>query len=156
MNYSVLKFFSYSILTFIFTFDAWATKNDCEEIKIIFYSQADRLIQEIEEVELCAKPAEGFRDKVFSNLKYRANRLKTCVQMVKQGKLGFDCSREFRKTMKADGGESCTSEFGFMKKSFKNFETIFSNYRHCFKSKTKFYFGKKYKNSIFFSPKILD
>ena len=143
MNYLVLTFFSCMIFNFSFPFVGWAEKNNCEEIKIIFYNQANQLVQELEAVEACAHPAKGFRDKVFSNLKYRANRLKTCIEMVKQGNFGFDCSREFRKTMKADGGENCISEFERMKKSFKNFETLFSNYRYCFKKNYSFSFEKK-------------
>ena len=143
MNYPALKIGSCLLLTCFFSFASWTTKNDCEEIKIQFYGQADRLIQEIEAVEICARPAAGFRDKVFSNLKYRANRLKTCVQMVKKGNLGFDCSREFRKTMKADGGENCTKKFDLMKKSFKKFETLFSNYQSCIKSRNRIFFPKK-------------
>ena len=106
-------------------------KSNCDVKKIKFHNHADQLIQEIEEVELCARPAAKYRDKVFSNLKYRSNRLKTCVQMVKQENLGFDCSREFRKTIKADGGENCVKQFDVMKNSFKAFETLFLGYQNC-------------------------
>ena len=98
------------------------------------FIDTDQLIQEIHDVELCARPAAEYRDKVFSNLKYRANRLKTCVQMIKQGELGFDCSREFKKTVKANGGENCFKKLEVMKKSFKNFETLFSGYQSCLKT----------------------
>ena len=112
-----------------------AMESSCHGKKITFHNHADQLIQEIEEVEFCARPAPKFRDKVFSNLKYRSNRLKTCVQMVKQENLGFDCSREFRKTVKADGGENCVTKFNVMKNSFKTFETLFSGYQNCLKNK---------------------
>ena len=131
MKSSLKEIITCLILTCFFPCVAWATKINCKEFEIKYYGQADRLMQEIEVVELCARPAEGFRDKVFSNLKYRANRLNTCVQMVKQGKLGFDCSREFRKTMKADGGENCAKELERMRKSFKKFETLFSRFKPC-------------------------
>ena len=55
--------------------------------------------------------------------------------MVKQENLGFDCSREFRKTVKADGGENCVTQFDVMKNSFKTFETLFSGYQNCLKNK---------------------
>ena len=109
--------------------------SSCDDKKNKFNNHADKLIEEIEEVEFCARPAPKFRDKVFSNLKYRSNRLKTCVQMVKQENLGFDCSREFRKTIKADGGENCATQFDVMKKSFKTFEILFSGYQDCLKNK---------------------
>ena len=117
----------------LFSSPAWANQIICDDIKIKFNNHADQLIQEIDDVELCARPAAEYRDKVFSNLKYRANRLKTCVQMVKQGELGFDCSREFKKTVKANGGENCFKKLEVMKKSFKNFETLFSGYQSCLK-----------------------
>ena len=119
----------------LFSSPVWAEKIICDEIKIKFNNHADQLIQEIDEVELCARPAAEYRDKVFSNLKYRANRLKTCVQMAKQGKSGFDCSREFKKTVKANGGENCFEKLEVMKKSFKNFETLFLGYQSCLKNK---------------------
>jgi len=55
--------------------------------------------------------------------------------MAKQGKLGFDCSREFKKTVKANGGENCFEKLEVMKKSFKNFETLFSDYQSCLENK---------------------
>jgi len=119
----------------LFSSPAWANQNICGDIKIKFNDHTKQLIQEIDAVELCARPAAEYRDKVFSNLKYRANRLKTCVKMVKQGKLGFDCSREFKKTVKANGGENCFGKLKVMKKSFKNFETLFSDYQSCLENK---------------------
>ena len=129
------KEFCFLIFLLFFYSSAWGMKNSCDGKKIKFHSHADQLIQEIEEVEFCARPAPKFRDKVFSNLKYRSNRLKTCIQMVKQENLGFDCSREFRKTIKADGGENCVTQFDIMKNSFKTFETLFSGYQNCLKNK---------------------
>ena len=90
----------------LFSSPAWANQIICDDIKIKFNNHADQLIQEIHDVELCARPAAEYRDKVFSNLKYRANRLKTCVQMVKQGKLGFDCSRELKKRLRRMEGKT--------------------------------------------------
>tara|TARA_Y100001960_G_scaffold11025_1_gene10484 strand:- start:261 stop:671 length:411 start_codon:yes stop_codon:yes gene_type:complete len=135
MSKNFPKEFCFLIFLFLFYSSAWGMKNSCEVKKFKFHSHADQLIQEIEKVELCARPAPKFRDKVFSNLKYRSNRLKTCVQMVKQENLGFDCSREFRKTVKADGGENCVTKFNVMKNSFKTFETLFSGYQNCLKNK---------------------
>ena len=135
MSKIFLKEFCFLIFLLFFYSSAWGMKNSCDGKKIKFHSYADQIIQEIAEVELCARPAPKFRDKVFSNLKYRANRLKTCVQMVKQENLGFDCSREFRKTVKADGGENCVTQFDVMKNSFKTFETLFSGYQNCLKNK---------------------
>ena len=126
--------FFFPIILF-FSSPAWANKNICGDIKIKFNDHTDQLIQEIDDVELCARPAAKYRDKVFSNLKYRANRLKTCVQMAKQGKSGFDCSRELKKTVKANGGENCFEKLEVMKKSFKNFETLFSDYQRCLEKK---------------------
>ena len=119
----------------LFSSPTWANKSICSDIKIKFNNHADQLIHEIDDIELCARPAAEYRDKVFSNLKYRANRLKTCVQMVKQGKLGFNCSREFKKTVKANGGENCVKKLKIMKKSFKNFEALFSGYQSCLENK---------------------
>ena len=119
----------------LFSSPACANKIICDDIKIKFNNHADQLIQKIDDVELCARPAAEYRDKVFSNLKYRANRLKTCVQMVKQGELGFDCSREFKKTVKANGGENCFKKLEIMKKNFKNFDTLFLGYQSCLKNK---------------------
>ena len=135
MNKIFPKEFCFLIFLPFFYSSAWAMKSSCDVQKIKFNNYADQLIQEIEEVEFCARPAPKFRDKVFSNLKYRSNRLKTCVQMVKQENLGFDCSREFRKTIKADGGENCMTQFDVMKKSFKTFEILFSSYQDCLKNK---------------------
>ena len=138
MNYKPRKtFYFYSWLTMIFLLfsPAWAINRGCEEFKIKFYNYSDQVIQKIEAVEICARPAAQFRDKVFSNLKYRANRLKTCVKMVKHGELGFDCSREFRKTVKADGGENCIKKFKVMEKSFKIFQALFHEYQSCLPGK---------------------
>ena len=129
------KEFCFLIFLPFFYSSTWAMESSCDVKKIKFQNYADQLIQEIEEVEFCARPAPKFRDKVFSNLKYRSNRLKTCVKMVKQNNLGFDCSREFRKTIKADGGENCVTQFNVMKNSFKTFETLFSGYQNCIKNK---------------------
>ena len=128
-------FLSFLIFPLLFYSSPWAMKSNCNDKKKKFHHHADQLIKEIKEVELCARPAAKFRDKVFSNLKYRSNRLKTCVQMVKQENLGFNCSREFRKTIKADGGENCVKQFDIMKNSFKTFETLFPGYQNCLKNK---------------------
>ena len=82
MNKIVPKEFCFLIFLLFFYSSAWGMKSSCDGKKIKFHSHADQLIQDIEKVEFCARPAPKFRDKVFSNLKYRANRLKTCVQMV--------------------------------------------------------------------------
>ena len=132
-----LKIFSILFLPLILIFSSPACANNiiCDDIKIKFNNHADQLIQKIDDVELCARPAAEYRDKVFSNLKYRANRLKTCVQMLKQEELGFDCSREFKKTVKANGGENCFKKLEIMKKIFKNFESLFLGYQSCLKNK---------------------
>jgi hypothetical protein len=137
MNYILPKkfyflFFLYIVLIFHPT--VWAEESGCSDIKREFYNHADQLTQEIEVVEHCARPAETYRDKVYSNLKYRTNRLKTCIQMVKQGDFNFDCSREFRKTIKANGGENCTHKIKVMKVSFVAFEALFSSYQRCSKN----------------------
>ena len=86
---------------------------------------ANKLIQKIERVEFYARPAEDCRDKIFSNFKYRANRLKTCVKMVTQGKFWSDCSRGLRKTNKAYGGKNCVKEFEGVKKSYQKYKVVF-------------------------------
>jgi hypothetical protein len=137
VNYKHRKFiFIYFLLTIVpfFFSPAWAVKRNCDGLINKYHNLTDQLIQEIETVEFCARPAASFRDKVFSNLKYRANRLKTCIQMVKQGELGFDCSREFKKTVKADGGENCINKFEVMKNSFMSFEALFHDYQTCLES----------------------
>ena len=138
MNTIIPEIFFYlflQILALLFYSPAWAVKSNCDNKKIKLHKKADQLIQRIEEVEFCARPAAKFRDKVFSNLKYRSNRLKTCVQMVKQENLGFDCSREFRKTMKADGGENCAKQIQVMENLFKKFEILLPGYEDCLKIK---------------------
>ena len=138
MNYKPRKtFYFYSWLTVLpfFFSPAWAMNRSCEELKIKFHNHSAQVIQKIEAVEFCARPAAQFRGKVFSNLKYRANRLRTCVKMVKHGELGFDCSREFRKTVKADGGENCAEQLEVMGDSFKNFEALFQEYQTCLSGK---------------------
>jgi len=123
------------LIIICFPYSSWAMKSNCGHLKAKFNEHANKLIKKIERVEFCARPAENYRGKVFSNLKYRANRLKTCVKMVTQGKLGFNCSREFRKTLKADGGENCSKKFEVMKKSYQKYEVIFSSFQPCLKNK---------------------
>jgi hypothetical protein len=63
--------------------------------------------------------------------------------MVKQGYLNFDCSREFRKIIRANGGENCTQKIEVMKISFIAFVALFSRHQNLSKiTKTNIFFTK--------------
>ena len=53
--------------------------------------------------------------------------------MVKKGKFGFDCSREFRKTLRSQGVEKCGNEFENIKVVFKYFLVHSFDYKTCLK-----------------------
>ena len=103
----------------------------CSEVKYSINQIASRLFDLIDSVEICSVPAESFRDKVFSNLKYRSSRLKKCVRMVQSGNFGFDCSRELRKTLRSQGGDNCGSELEDMNVGFKYFLELSLKYKTC-------------------------
>ena len=109
----------------------YGQQKNCQKIKRYLLGKTHKLIERVEILESCALPAEGFRDKVFSNLKYRANRLKICIRMVQEQNMGFNCSREFKKTLKAQGGESCENEIKLVVKFFKPFESLYLEYLSC-------------------------
>jgi hypothetical protein len=97
-------------------------QNSCEDIKQSLHKSATETLSLIDSIKKCSKPSESYRNKVFSNLRYRNDRLKICVIMVYEGKFGFDCSREFRKTLRANGGENCENELHKIKIIFNKFE----------------------------------
>ena len=89
------------------------------------------MIDLIDSIETCSQPVESFRDKVFSSLKYRSNRLKKCVKMVQEGNFRFDCSREFRKTLRSQGDEKCVSQLNEIKIDFKYFLDLSLEHKTC-------------------------
>ena len=64
---------------------------NCKNIGEHFEINTKDLIIKLQNLENCAKPVPLFLDKVYSNLRYRANRLKICVGLVKGGNNGFNC-----------------------------------------------------------------
>ena len=103
----------------------------CSKVKHSIKKRTIRLLDLIDSVESCSEPAQSFRDKVFSNLKYRSGRLKKCIKMVQEGKFGFDCSRELRKTLRSQGGEKCADQLESMKSDFKSFLDLSLEYKAC-------------------------
>ena len=65
--------------------------------------------------------------------------------MVKQGNLNFDCSREFRKIIRANGGENCTQKIEVMKISFITFAALFLSQQILLKKRTNIFFPKENK-----------
>jgi hypothetical protein len=118
------KFF----LILLFTFN---TTEECNLIQDQFNSQSNELIEKLQLLEDCAKPVSPFLDKVYSNIKYRANRLKVCVGLVKNGNNGFDCSRELRKMRRSRDEDECAGEFELVEKYFKEFETAIKEFQSC-------------------------
>ena len=116
---------------------AFGQEHQCSNIKHFLDQRANKLFKLIDSVENCSKPVESYRDKVFSNLRYRIGRLKTCINMVKKGKFGFDCSREFRKTLRSQDVEKCGNELESIKVVFKNFLVHSFEYKTCLKKQTR-------------------
>ena len=84
------------------------------------------LIARIQILENCANPVSPYLDKIYSNLKYRSNRLKKCIEMAKIGDLRFDCHREFRKTYRSHE-DQCKKEMESVKSVFKEFQKEIAN-----------------------------
>jgi hypothetical protein len=124
----VLVFLIYGLIKANYVFGG---EDYCSKIKHSINEQVVRLIDLIESIETCSEPFESFRDKVFSSLKYRSNRLKKCVKMVQEGNFGFDCSREFRKSLRSQGNENCVSQLGEMKIDFKYFLDLSLEHKIC-------------------------
>ena len=112
---------------------AFGQEHQCSNIKHFLDQRANKLFKLIDSVENCSKPVESYRNKVFSNLRYRIGRLKTCIKMVKKGKFGFDCSREFRKTLRSQDVKKCRNELNNMKVVFKYFLVHSLEYKTCLK-----------------------
>jgi hypothetical protein len=110
---------------------AFGQEHQCSNIKNFLNQRASKLLKLIDSVENCSKPAESYRNKVFSNLSYRTSRLKTCIKMVQKGKFGFDCSRELRKTLRSQGVKNCANEFENIKIVFKFFSVHSLEYKAC-------------------------
>ena len=110
---------------------AFEQEHQCSNIKNFLDQRASKLLKLIDSVENCSKPAESYRNKVFSNLSYRTSRLKTCIKMVQNGKFGFDCSREFRKTLRSQGVKNCINELENIKIVFKYFSVHSLKYKVC-------------------------
>jgi hypothetical protein len=110
---------------------AFGQEQQCSNIKHFLDQKTSKLLKLIDSVENCSKPAKSYRNKVFSNLRYRISRLKTCIKMVKKGKFGFDCSREFRKTLRSQDVEKCGNELNNMKVVFKYFIVHSLEYKTC-------------------------
>jgi len=89
------------------------------------------LIEKIQKLENCAKPISPFLDKVYSNIKYRANRLKICVGLIRNGNYGFNCNREFRKMKWSHENEECANEFKSVENHFNEFNILFQDARTC-------------------------
>jgi hypothetical protein len=114
------------ILFFMFN-----TTEECNLIQDQFNNKSNELIKKLQTLEDCAKPVSPFLDKVYSNIKYRANRLKVCVGLVKNGNNGFDCSRELRKMRRSHKEDECAGEFELVEKYFKEFEKLIQKRKSC-------------------------
>ena len=112
---------------------AFGQEHQCSNIKHFLDQRANKLFKLIDSVENCSKPVERYRHKVVSNLRYRIGRLKTCIKMVEKGKFGFDCSREFRKTLRSQDVKKCRNELNNMKVVFKYFLVHSLEYKTCLK-----------------------
>ena len=51
--------------------------------------------------------------------------------MIQKGEFGFDCSREFRKTLRSQDVEKCKNELKSIKKVFKYFSVLSLEYKTC-------------------------
>lgn len=107
------------------------TTEDCKSIPEKFNSKSNELIKKLQLLEDCAEPVSPFLDKVYSNIKYRANRLKVCVGLVKNGNNGFDCSRELRKMRRSRNENECGKEFEMVEKHFKEFDAAINKLNSC-------------------------
>ena len=100
-------------------------KTDKNEPSNYLQEKSTHLIYLIKLLEDCAKPVPPYLDKVYSNLKYRSNRLRECIRMVKNGNYGFDCNRELRKTHlsynKVSYNSECKTEMKDVLKAFNEF-----------------------------------
>ena len=103
----------------------------CNKAKISLTDDANLLIKKIQKLEVCAKPVSPYLDKVYSNIKYRANRLKICINLVKKEDFGFDCSREFRKMKWSRKNNECLKEFKSVENFFKTFKTSIRFNQEC-------------------------
>ncbi len=103
----------------------------CDVYKSKFNNESIILIQKIQKLEDCAEPVSPFLDKVYSNIKYRANRLKVCINLVKDGNNRFDCTRELRKMRRSRNENECPEEFELVEKSFKEFEKLIQKGESC-------------------------
>ena len=112
---------------------AFEQEHQCSNIKHFLDQRANKLFKLIDSVENYSKPVVSYRNKVFSNLRYRIGRLKICIKMVKKGKFGFDCSREFRKTLRSQDVKKCRNELNNMKVVFKYFLVHSLEYKTCLK-----------------------
>ena len=130
-NKSFSIFLIFSISCLLNPGIAFGQEHQCSNIKHFLDQRASKLFKLIDSVENCSKPAESYRNKVFSNLRYRINRLKTCIKMVKKGKFGFDCSREFRKTLRSQDVEKCGNELEHIKVVFTYFLVHSLEYKTC-------------------------
>jgi hypothetical protein len=108
-----------------------SASDSCDVDNSKFNSKSNILIQKIQILEDCAEPVSPFLDKVYSNIKYRANRLKVCVGLVKDGNNGFDCTRELRKMRRSRNKDECPGEFDLVEKSFKEFEKLIQKRKSC-------------------------
>ena len=130
-NKSFSIFLIFSISCLLNPGIAFGQEHQCSNIKHFLDQNSSKLFNLIDSVENCSKPAESYRNKVFSNLRYRVNRLKTCIKMVKKGKFGFDCSRELRKTLRSQGDKNCVSQLNEIKIDFKYFLDLSLEYKTC-------------------------
>jgi hypothetical protein len=105
--------------------------DSCDVDKNKFNSESINLIQKIQNLEDCAEPVSSFLDKVYSNMKYRANRLKVCIGLVTDGNNGFDCTREIRKMRRSRNKNECGREFEMVEKNFKEFESAIQDLQSC-------------------------
>jgi hypothetical protein len=105
--------------------------DSCDVDKSKLNNETIILIQKIQKLEDCGEPVSPFLDKVYSNMKYRANRLKVCVGLVKDGNNGFDCSRELRKMRRSRIENECMGEFEMVEINFKEFEKKTQELKSC-------------------------
>ena len=124
----VIVFSIYGLITASYVF---GDEDHCSKVKHSIQEKTTRLIDLIDSIETCSQPVESFRDKVFSSLKYRSNRLKKCVKMVQEGNFGFDCSRELRKTLRSQGSKNCVSQLDELEIDFKYFLDLSLEHKTC-------------------------
>jgi len=93
-------------------------KNNCSKLELALKNKGTEVLEKIESLKKCAKPAAKYR-------------LKACIQRKQEGSKGFNCSSELIEIIESKKRKNCSMKFDKISFLFKQLEGLTKGYEVC-------------------------